>query len=371
VLYAAESSCSLAARSWSGFSAVTPVVDPAAGTSVGVLSGFLPIDLGVAGPGAVSVTDPAQADALLGVGGTNELKNLRAQTLATRLNVGAGALDPAVVAAELAQADVLLGAHAPGSWGRLDPATQAQITELAGELKSMNVPAVGCPAQPQAARLAVPTTFALGGVVTDACSGAPVKALNVTVESTRDPGPQQLPVSHSQFGVQTLAPGSYDLTISATGHNTVTLPGVEIPASQGSPLSGGFADGSLVAVSLEPLAGCPHGAKDPGPMQFAAVSGQIIDKCNLTALGGTASLVNTAGALIPTTISGNLFSVGELAAGTYNMNETVPGYQPVTYTGGTLPAVQMPAQPETFADGSRVRLGLIILVEPQPVGATC
>ncbi len=87
--------------------------------------------------------------------------------------------------------------------------------------------------------------------------------------------------------------------------------------------------------------------------------------------GGTANLVTPAGGQLPTAINGNLFTLDDLAAGGYGLDEEVSGYQPVLYTGPTLPAVQMPAQPAAFADGSAARFGLIIVVEPEPVGAAC
>ncbi len=268
VLYAAESSCSLAAKSWSNYSQVTPAVDPAGGLAADVLDEFLPIQVGSAGPGAVEVADPALADTLLGGEGANGLKNLRAQTLATRLNVSAGAIDPAVVETELDQADALVGAHAPGGWARLDPATQTQVNQLVSDLKSTNVPASGCPAVPQVARLTDPGagTFTLAGVVTDTCTGAPIHQPQVTADASTNPGPIQLPVSHSQFGIGSLAAGTYVLTVSGGGYSTMTLPAVQIPAAQGSPLAGGFADGSQIAIGLAPLAGCRPGAKDPGPI---------------------------------------------------------------------------------------------------------
>ena len=63
-----------------------------------------------------------------GRGGSDGLKDLRAQTLATRLNVSAGAIDLAAVETELGQADALVGAHAPGGVGL--GSTQATDTEM-------------------------------------------------------------------------------------------------------------------------------------------------------------------------------------------------------------------------------------------------
>ncbi len=119
--YAAESDCSLASRSWEGLSHVTPAVDPATGgVATDPLQTFLPVQLGTSGPGAVNVGDPTQADTLLNANGANGLSNLRAQTLATRLNVVSGALDPALVSSP---ADA--GRHAAGR-------SQAQHLGFAG-----------------------------------------------------------------------------------------------------------------------------------------------------------------------------------------------------------------------------------------------
>jgi type VI protein secretion system component Hcp len=115
IQYTPESSCSLGARSWMGLSQVTPAADPATGGSaVDALTPFLPIQLGGSGPGVVTVDDPSQADSLLKVDGANGLSNLRAQTLATRLNVTAGALDPSLVQSQLDQADALLARTSRG-----------------------------------------------------------------------------------------------------------------------------------------------------------------------------------------------------------------------------------------------------------------
>ena len=370
--YAPESTCSLGARSWMGLSQVTPAADPATGgSSVDALTEFLPIQLGDGGPGMVNVADPSQADSLLKVDGANGLSNLRAQTLATRLNVGAGALDPAVVQSQLSQADALLGAHRPGSWGQLPPATQSQINQLVDQFKSTDVPAAGCPLVPQSARLTPPQTFALAGLASDACSGAPIKGLSVEAQRAGDPGPISLPVSHSAFGIPSLEPGTYALTITGAGHNGLTVPAVQIPAVQ-STTGGAWSQGTDAAVALSPAGGCGHGSVNPGPQQLPALQGALYDQCTLGALsGGSASLVPPAGGSIPLPMTGNGFILGNLAQGSYGLNEAVPGHQQVLYAGGTLPAVQMPAQPAVGADHSGARFSIIVVAQPAPIGVPC
>ena len=330
------------------------------------------MQLGDAGPGAVRVGDPSLADTLLQANGANGLSNLRAQTLATRLNVVSGALDPALVSSELSQADALLGAHKPGTWSQLDPGTQSQINQLVGDFQATDVPAAGCPLVPEAATLVPPQTFALSGLVTDACTGAPVNGLSASVSAVGNPGPINLPTNHSEFGIPTLAPGTYQLTLSGAGHSTFTLPAVQIPAVQQPPLSGGFADGSEIAVAMAPPGGCAPGKPAVGPAHVPALSGGLFDECTLQALdGGTVNLVPPAGGTIPAVMHENDFSLAELSGGSYGLSEQAPGHQPILYTGGTLPAVQMPAQPSQLPDGSGARYGIIVVAEPAPAGAVC
>jgi hypothetical protein len=103
-------------------------------------------------------------------------------------------------------------------------------------------------------------------------------------------------------------------------------------------------------------------------VQLPAVQGGLYDQCNLQALnGGTASLVPPAGGSIPLLMTENGFILGNLAPGGYGLAETAPGYQQILYTGNTLPAVQMPAQPAVGADHSGARFSIIIVAQPAPV----
>jgi hypothetical protein len=103
-----------------------------------------------------------------------------------------------------------------------------------------------------------------------------------------------------------------------------------------------------------------------------AIQGGLYDQCSLQALnGGTANLVPPAGGSIPLPMTGNGFILGNLAQGSYGLNETVPGHQQILYTGNTLPAVQMPAQPAVGADHSGARFGIIVVAQPAPIGTPC
>jgi len=370
--YAAESDCSLASRSWEGLSHVTPAVDPATGgVATDPLQTFLPVQLGTGGPGAVNVSDPTQADTLLNANGANGLSNLRAQTLATRLNVVSGALDPALVSSQLTQADTLLGAHKPSTWGSLDPGTQDQVNQLVDQFKSTDVPAAGCPMVPAGTTLVGAQTFALAGLVTDACTGAPVKGLSVSVMAAGDPGPVNLPTHSSEFGIPSIPDGIYELFVHGDGHHDLTLSGVQIAAAQ-APITGVINGGTDIAVAMAPTSGCAPGATEPGPIQIPALNGNLFDQCSLRALsGGTANLVPPAGGTLPTVMVENGFTLDQLAAGTYGLSESAPGHQQILYTGGTLPAVQMPAQPSLLPDGSGARFGIIVVADPAPVGAAC
>ncbi len=116
----------------------------------------------------------------------------------------------------------------------------------------------------------------------------------------------------------------------------------------------------------------PPARPSPGPIQIPALNGNLFDQCSLRALnGGTANLVPPAGGTLPTVMVENGFTLDQLAAGTYGLSESAPGHQQILYTGGTLPAVQMPAQPSLLPDGSGARFGIIVVADPAPVGAAC
>lgn len=371
--YTPASTCSLGSRTWLNLSRATPAVDPAlAGTATDSMQPFLPVQLGVAGPGQVAVGAPSQADTLLGANGANGISNLRAQTLATRLDIGDGSLDQALVSSQLTQADQYIGADKPSAWGSLDPSTQSSINQLVSQLAGANTPATGCPLVPQGDTLTPPPTPALAGLVTDACTGAPVNGLTANLTAPGLPGPITLLTGNNEFEISTLAAGTYQLNISGSGHTTFTLPAVQIPAAGAPPQVGAFAGGLQVAVAMAPTGGCAPGKTPVGPASIQALNGGLFDKCTLMSLnGGSVNLVPPAGGTIPAIMRENGFTLAELAAGTYGLSESVSGYQQVQLNGGTLPAVQMPGQPAMQADGSGARFAIIAVLEPVAVGAAC
>jgi len=70
-------------------------------------------------------------------------------------------------------------------------------------------------------------------------------------------------------------------------------------------------------------------------------------------------------------MTGNRFVLGNLSQGSYGLNAMVPSHQQVLYTGGVLPAVQMPAQPAVGADHSGARFSIIVVAQPAPIGVPC
>src|SRR4029079_6895402 len=160
-------------------------------------------------------------------------------------------------------------------------------------------------------------------------------------------------------------------TITGAGHNALTVPAVQVPAVP--PTTGGaWAEGVGVAVALAPAGGCTHVGRDPGPVQLPALQGGLYDQCSLGALsGGTTSLVPPAGGSTPLPMTGNRFVLGTLSQGSYGLNAIVPSHQQVLYTGGVLPAVQMPAQPAVGADHSGARFSIIVVAQPAPIGVPC
>ena len=367
---APSNTCSIGRKTWLGFSHATPALGAGGGgTATDPLTEFLPLQIGDAGPGQVSVGGSSQADTLLTANGANGISNLRAQTLATRLNISAGGLDPTAVGAQLTQADTILGADTPSMWGSLDAGTQATITGLVNQLAGANTPATGCPLVPQVATLSPPQVPALAGIITDACTGAPVTGLQVSLDAPGLPGPIALATGTGEYTGPTVPAGTYTLTITGNGHNPFTLAGVQIPVQDPS-IAGMSGVGIEISMSL--IGGCAPGKNPLGAPQVPAFTGGLFDRCTLMSLnGGTMNLVPPAGGMVPTNPNDNWFTITDLAAGSYGISETVPGYTGVTTTGGTLPAVQMPAQPSPFADGSAARYAIIAVLEPAPVAGGC
>ena len=370
--YAAQSTdCSLGRQTWLNMSHATPAVDPATGgIATDALTEFMPVVLGNAGPGHVSVGSAAQADSLLTANGANGLANLRAQTLAARMNISAGGLDPTSVSSQLTQSDQFLGAHAPSSWGSLDAATQSSIiavvNQLSGKRSSHRLSAGALCGNADAAvgaRAGRDRQRRLHGGARERPARQPRRAGTAWSDQPGD-GARRVHRPHRPVGPvhahhhrqqprhRRLTGGAdtrgADVRVGRVHrrrhHRRVDGPHRRLRARQES--AGRSQDPGHQRQPVQPVhAGC--------------------------AQRRTMNLVPTAGGTISTNRLENGFTLQNLAAGTYGLSESVPGYAGVTVNGGGLPAVQMPAQPASFADGSAARYMIIVVAEPAPETGGC
>ncbi|HEY1014091.1 MAG TPA: hypothetical protein VGE07_15370 [Herpetosiphonaceae bacterium] len=110
-----------------------------------VLARYLPVTLGApGGRDSVRVTTVDQAVAILNDGGSNGIKKLQAQLLATKLNLAAGA-DGAQVTAAIAEADAFLATHAASTWTGLSKAEQNQVLRWKDIFDNFNNGRIGPP----------------------------------------------------------------------------------------------------------------------------------------------------------------------------------------------------------------------------------
>jgi len=111
------------------------------GNNPDVVTQYLPIWLGTpGGTKSVEVTTAAQAIRILSMDEghpSNGITKLRAQLLATKLNIKNGA-NPASIADTIAAADELLAAHAWSDWAGLTADERAEILELMSKLDWFN-----------------------------------------------------------------------------------------------------------------------------------------------------------------------------------------------------------------------------------------
>lgn len=139
----------------------------------------------------------------------------------------------------------------------------------------------------------------LSGLVRDACTGLPVAGLSVGVTSTINPGPIQAPSAGpvgGAFSYGAISPGPVQLTVSAPGYVALGggpgpaagSPGVTVTANPGPvqlPAGQSVSVGLVLDIRLVPTFP-PSPCRDPGPTQFPAVAGRVVNAATGQGLRG-------------------------------------------------------------------------------------
>jgi Carboxypeptidase regulatory-like domain len=200
---------------------------------------------------------------------------------------------------------------------------------------------------------------ALSVKVENSCTGTKVK--NLVVSAVLPGGVRRSPTITKKggFTFQSLAPGTYLLSVSAPGYEALsdgTNPGVEVTVNPGPPqVPAGttITEGLIGIIDLDPMSPPPV-CKDPGPVGVNALAG-IVDSAATGAkvkhLSVSITNAATGGEIQPGPIQKTgKFVDADLAAGTWALAVSAPGY--VGFSG-----VEVTINPGPTQDIGTITLG--------------
>ncbi len=203
---------------------------------------------------------------------------------------------------------------ADGSWGD-DPYVTAMALEA---LSAAN--------QPPA-----PTTGTVSGLVIAGGSHLPIAGAQVQVS-----GPVAVSTTTGTDGtikLKNVEPGSYTVSITASGYGSETFQNVQVTAGSNTDL------GTIVLT---------------GDSTAGALMGKVTDGASGAAVAGATVSVSGADTASVTTATDGSYSLRNLSAGTITITVTKPNYNTVTATATISTGVTLNFSPALYATGSTV-----------------
>jgi hypothetical protein len=168
------------------------------------------------------------------------------------------------------------------------------------------------------------------GTVTDTVSALPLANAQVVIRKTGSVGDTVITDTAGLFKFDTLAPGTYTVSVSLTGYTakstSVTISSATVPA---------------IAVQLAPIV-------------YATVSGTVTDSVSTSPVPAARVILQsgTRRDTVVTTATG-AFSFDSVASGTYTLNTSLTGYTTkstsVSVSSATVPAISILLVPIQYA----------------------